>query len=173
MNRITIRLSPDLVRRFDAAATARGGRSRLLRSLMSAAANAELLAVDAPVSERLSGKISLRLTPDDLAALEGEAAAQGLSRTQWTTHLIRRRLYDRPQLSAPDALALIEIRRELRRIGVNINQIARALNTAILEGQVLSLELDQVSAYRAECEAWVEAIGEALKGNLAYWSVEP
>ena len=40
MDRITLRLPPDLARRFDAAAVARGGRSRYLRTLMEAAAQA-------------------------------------------------------------------------------------------------------------------------------------
>ena len=71
-----------------------------------------------------------------LRAQKAEAAAVGLSRTQWSVALIRRRLRDRPQFSRPEALALIEVRRELRRIGVNINQIARALNTAVMEGAV-------------------------------------
>ena len=59
----------------------------------------------------------------DLALLTAEAEAAGLSRTQWSAALIRARLHRRPQLTPADALALIEIRRELRRIGVNINQI--------------------------------------------------
>lgn len=94
----------------------------------------------------------------------------GLSRTQWSVALIRRRLHDRPQFSRPEALTLIEVRRELRRIGVNINQIARALNTAVMDGAVLDLELAQLGAFQAEISAWVEALGEAFEGNLAYWA---
>ncbi len=164
MDRITLRLPPDLTRRFDAAAAGQGGRSRLLRRLMESAAQAPL-----PPTVR-SGKRTLRLGETDLRLLEVEATAVGLSRTQWSVALIRRRLYDRPQFSRPEALALIEVRRELRRIGVNVNQIARALNTAVMDGVVLDLELAQLGAFQAEISAWVDALGEAFEGNLAYWA---
>ena len=170
MDRITLRLSPDLARRFDAAAAGQGGRSRLLRRLMESAARAPLPAAAQPSVMPRSGKLTLRLEAADLVLLEAEAARAGLARTQWATALIRRRLYDRPQLTRPEALALIEVRRELRRIGVNINQIARALNTAVMEGVVLEVEIAQLGAFQQEIGAWVEALGEAFQGNLAYWA---
>lgn len=173
MDRITVRLPPDLIRRFDAAAAERGGRSRLLRRLVERAAQASLPEpVQAP-SRLPTSKLTLRLAEADLARLSAEAAAAGLSRTQWSVSLIRARLHRRPQLTPVEAVALIEIRRELRRIGVNINQIARALNTAVMEGQVLELELAQLAAFQAELGAWVEALGDALRGNLDYWAPGP
>ena len=173
MDRLTLRISPDLIRRFDAAAAGQGGRSRLLRRLMEGAAQASFPTSPKVVCGPRSGKLALRFGEADLRLLEAEAAAVGLSRTQWSVALIRRRLHDRPQFSRPDVLALIEGRRELRRIGVNVNQIARALNTAVMEGQVLDLELAQLGAFQAEIAAWVEALGEAFDGNLSYWAVRP
>ena len=170
MDRITLRVSPDLTRRFDAAAAGQGGRSRLLRRLMEGAAQAPLPAPGEAPSKPRSGKLTLRLGEADLRFLEVEAAAMGLSRTQWSAALIRRRLHDRPQFSRPESLALIEVRRELRRIGVNVNQIARALNTAVMDGVVLNLEVAQLAAFQSEIAAWVEALGEAFEGNLAYWA---
>lgn len=170
MDRITLRLPSDLTCRFDAAAAGQGGRSRLLRRLMEDAAQAPLPSpAEAPSGAR-SGKLTLRLGEADLRLLEAEAVAMGLSRTQWSVALIRRRLHDRPQFSRPETLALIEVRRELRRIGVNVNQIARALNTAVLDGAVLDLEVAQLSAFQVEIAAWVDALGEAFEGNLAYWT---
>ncbi len=169
MDRLTLRLSPDLIRRFDAAAVGQGGRSRLLRRLMESAAQAPLTTPEEGPTTARSGKLTLRLGEADLRLLEVEAAARGLSRTQWSVALIRRRLHDRPQFSRPEALALIEVRRELRRIGVNVNQIARALNTAVMEGAVLDVEVKQLGAFQTEIAAWVDAIGEAFDGNLAYW----
>lgn len=172
MDRLTLRVPSDLIRRFDAAAASRGGRSRLLRRLMEEAAQAALPeAVETP-SARLSGKLGLRLSPADLTVLEAEAARVGMTRTQWTVALIRARLHHRPQLSHGDALALIEVQRELRRIGINVNQIARALNTAVMEGAVLDLEVAQLAAFSEEIRAHLVGVREALQGNLAYWSVE-
>ena len=58
---------------------------------------------------------------------------------------------------------------ELRRIGVNINQIARAVNTAVMEGRVLDLELAYLDDLRAEIRAQLVELREAFEGNLAYW----
>lgn len=171
MDRITVRLPTDLLRRFDAAAAARGGRSRLLRTLMEGVAQAPLPAPPEAPLRLLTAKLTVRLPDPDLARLEAEAAAIGLSRTQWTVGLIRARLHNRPQLGRSDGTAFLDARRELRRIGVNINQIARALNTAVMEGQVLDLEVAQLAAFRVEIAAWVDALGDAFRGNLDYWRI--
>lgn len=173
MDRLTLRLSPDLTRRFDAAAAGHGGRSRYLRTLMEAAAQAPLPTPEPAPPGVKSAKLTLRLADADLALLEAEAARAGLSRTQWTAALIRRRLHDRPQMTPPEAMALIGIRRELHRIGVNINQIARALNTAVMEGTVLDLEIAQLAAFAAEIRGHLGGLDEVFAGNLAYWSAEP
>ncbi|WP_218915390.1 plasmid mobilization relaxosome protein MobC [Brevundimonas subvibrioides] len=123
MDRITVRLSHDLARKFDASAAARGGRSRLLRRLIQEAAHAHLPDADGGAVERLTGRLALRLGDRDLARLEQEAGRLGVSRTQWAVRLIRGRLTGRPQPTPPEATALIEIRRELRRIGVNVNRL--------------------------------------------------
>ncbi|WP_292151839.1 plasmid mobilization relaxosome protein MobC [Brevundimonas sp.] len=170
MDRLTVRLSPDLARRFDAAAAVQGGRSRLLRRLIEGAAQASLPTAETASVSPFSAKLTLRLGVDDLGLLEAAAADAGLSRTQWAVALIRRRLYDRPQLTPSDALAFIGIQRELRRIGVNVNQIARALNTAVLEGKVLELELAQLDAFAAEIRGHLSGLQEAFRGNLDYWS---
>ena len=173
MDRFTLRLSPDLARRFDAVASARGGRSRLLRRLIESAAQAPLPMVEASPSAGMTGKLGLRLSTEDLAAVEREAAAVGLSRTQWTVALIRRRLWGCPQLSRPDAFAFIEVQRDLRRIGVNVNQIARAMNTAVLEGAVLDLETVQLDAFAGEIRAHLGGLRRAFEGNLDYWKDRP
>ncbi|WP_292046202.1 MULTISPECIES: ribbon-helix-helix protein, CopG family [unclassified Brevundimonas] len=173
MDRITLRLPPDLVRRFDAAAAARGGRSRYLRAIMERAAQASLSKPEQAPPGAKSAKLTLRLSDDDMARLEAEAARAGLLRTQWAAALIRRRLHGRLQLTPPESMALIGVRRELHRIGVNINQIARALNTAVMEGSVLDLEVAQLAAFAAEIRAHLNGLDEAFAGNLAYWSAEP
>ena len=87
--------------------------------------------------------------------------------------LIRRRLHNRPQMTPAERVDLLEVRRELRRIGININQIARALNTAVMEGSVLDLEIAQIAAFAAEIRGHLGGLDDAFAGNLAYWSSEP
>lgn len=171
MDRLTLRLSPDLLHRFDMAAQRQGGRSQLLRRLIETAAGApagEILGTR-PVGP--TGKLTLRLGEADLKRLEATAACAGFSRTQWTMALIRRRLHAHPQFNPSDTLSLIDARRELRRIGVNINQAARVLNAAVLAGRPVASELARLELYQSEARVWVQAIGDGFKGNLDYWSV--
>lgn len=173
MDRLTLRVPPDLIRRFDAAAASKGGRSRLLRRLMEEAAKAPFPEPLQAPSGRLEAKLGLRLTFADLSVLEREAASRGQSRTQWAVALIRARLHGRPQLNPDEAITFVEVQRELRRIGVNINQIARALNTAVMEGAVLDLEVAQLAAYSTEIRAHLIGVRDAFEGNLAYWAPGP
>ena len=140
---------------------------------MERAAQASLSKPEQAPPGAKSAKLTLRLSDDDMARLEAEAARAGLLRTQWAAALIRRRLHGRLQLTPPESMALIGVRRELHRIGVNINQIARALNTAVMEGSVLDLEVAQLAAFAAEIRAHLNGLDEAFAGNLAYWSAEP
>lgn len=169
MDRLTLRVPADLLRRFDAAAAGQGGRARLLRRMMEVAAHAPFPDASGAPPGPMSGKLGLRLTPIDLAALEREAALHGLSRTQWTVGLIRARLHRRPQFRRSEALSLIEVQRELRRIGVNVNQIARALNTAVMDGAVLDLEIAELDAFSAEIRGHLGGVRDAVQGNLEYW----
>jgi len=170
MDRFTVRLPPDLALRFDAAASVCGGRSRLLRRLIEASAvDGEPRAGPAP-AEPLAGKLTLRLGAADLTAVEAAAVAVGLSRTQWVVALVRRRLHAQPQLSPPEAAAFIEIQRDLRRIGVNLNQIARTVNATVPGGRAPDLELARIFAFAEEVRGGLSGLRRAFEGNLDYWS---
>jgi hypothetical protein len=171
---IKLRLPDDLAVRFDAWAGDRGGRSPALRHLIAracdakdeAAANAGRLAAR-PV------KLTVRLTRTDGRGVDAEARKVGLTRCAWVAALVRRRLAGKPTFSRPDELALLAIQAEFRRIGVNVNQIARALNTAVMEGKVLDLEVAYLDDLRAEIVGHMTVLREAFEGNLAYWDAAP
>lgn len=170
MDRFTVRLPPDLARRFDAAASACGGRSRLLRRLIEDSAADGYTISEQASAEPLTGKLTLRLGAADLAAVEAFAVEVGLSRTQWVVALVRRRLHARPQLSPPEAAAFIEVQRDLRRIGVNLNQIARTVNATVPGGRAPDLDLTRVIAFAAEVRGGLSGLRRAFEGNLDYWS---
>ena len=117
-------------------------------------------------------KLTVRLSAEDAQGLARAATGMGLTPNAWAAALIRRRLHDRPTTAPRDAAAVLAIQGELRRIGVNVNQIARALNTAVMEGKVLELELAYLDALRAEMRGHLAGLRAALAGNLAYWEVE-
>lgn len=168
-----LRLPNDLATRFDGWAAERGGRSPALRHLIEQASTPSAPSCEAP--GRLAPrplKLTVRLAAADGRGLDDAAAEMGLSRNAWAAALVRRRLHARPTFRRSDELSLLAMQAELRRIGVNINQIARALNTAVMEGKVLDLELAYLDDLRAEIRAHMLALHEAFEGNLAYWQAE-
>lgn len=174
MANFNVRVPDEKAARFDAWAGDRGGRSPALRHLIDLAIT-EPLKASQPQS-RLPvrpSKLTVRLSAEDGQGLASDAAAMGLTPNAWAAAVIRHRLRGRPTFRGQDETELIAMRAELRRIGVNVNQIARALNTAVLEGKVLELELSYLDSLRAEIRAHVAALGAAFEGNLAYWQGEP
>lgn len=82
-----------------------------------------------PEPHRPTGlRFQLSLTADEVLAIEAHGAALELRPAQFCTVLVRRWLGLRRAPPASTANALGRIRGELRRIGVNINQLARAAN---------------------------------------------
>jgi hypothetical protein len=168
-----VRVPDELGARFDDWAGARGGRSPALRHLIGEACDRTVSRTSGP--GRLGArpaKLTVRLTAADARGLAPVAADIGLTPNAWVAALVRRRLHLRPTFAPDQALAVLAIQGELRRIGVNVNQIARALNTAVLEGTVLDLEMSSLADFRTEIRGHLRALREAFDGNLAYWDVE-
>ena len=163
-----VRLPDDLADRFDEAAASHGGRSVVLRRLIHEAAGASQAGVQLLERGR-PAKLTVRLADPDLAALAAAAAELGLTPNAWAAALIRRRLSNRPAFSREGERGLMAIQTELRRIGVNLNQMARALNTEVMEGRVLDLQLTEVRAFRDELRGRLSDLRAALAGNLDYW----
>lgn len=169
-----LRLSDDLAARFDVWAGAHGGRSPALRHLIGQACAGDATAPDG--AGRLGprpAKLTVRLTAADGRGLGAVAAEMGLTPNAWAAAVIRRRLHGRPTFPRPDAMSLIAMQTELRRVGVNVNQIARAINTAVVEGRVLDLELAYLDDLRAEIRGHMAGLREAFEGNLSYWDPGP
>jgi len=166
-----LRLSDELAGRFDAWAADRGGRSPALRHVIEQACSGAAAAAGRLPPRPV--KLTLRRAAADARGLDAAAAELGLTRNAWAAALVRRRLAGRPTFRPADATALLAIQSELRRVGVNVNQIARALNTAVMEGKVLDLELAYLDDLRAEIRAHMLALRESFEGNLAYWDAGP
>lgn len=168
-----LRLSDDLAARFDAWAGSCGGRSPALRRLIDQACSGPRarLVGGAPLGAR-PRKLTVRLTAADGAGLDAVAAELGLTPNAWTAALVRRRLTGRPTFARRNAVSLIAVQTELRRIRVHVSQIARTLNTAALEGRVLDIQVVSVDGLRRELRTQMMALREALAGNLAYWDAE-
>ena len=169
-----VRLDDQLAVRFDVWADDRGGRSAALRHVIrDACARIEPSGrrpLDAPARPL---KLTVRLSLEEAADLRLQAAPVGLTPNAWAGAALRYRLQGRPTFPRDQTLHLIAIQAELRRIGVNVNQVARAVNTAVLAGQVLDLELAYLEDLSRELRAHLVALREAFEGNLVYWQAEP
>lgn len=170
MANFNVRIPDDLAARFDAWAAAEGGRSPALRHLIDQASRSGPGRAATPSRlPRRPAKLTVRLAEDDAAGLLAAAAEMGLTPNGWVAALVRRRLHDRPTFPRSDEIAVIAIQGELRRIATNVNQIARALNTGVLEGKVLDLEIAYIDDLRTELRVHMSTLREAFAGNLAYW----
>ena len=170
---LSVRVADDLARRFDAAGHVAGGRSALLHRLVREAAAATATGAAPSRVRRDALRLMIRLAPAEAAHVRREALAMAMPRAAWVAALVRRHASGRPAFARADEIALIGALRELRRIGVNVNQIARALNTAVMEGRVLDTELTAVDDLRRELAGHIGGLQEAFAGNLAYWAVAP
>lgn len=166
-----VRVPDDLAARFDAVPGSRGDRSARLRRLIEEAAAPAAAKAASPAARRDGARLMVRLAGSEAHHVATEAAVMSVSRSGWVAALVGRHAAGRPRFSRAGELTLIAIHGELRRIGVNVNQIARALNTAVIEGRVLDTELTAIDDLRRELRAHIEALGEAFAGNLAYWEV--
>lgn len=167
-----VRLSAELARRFDRVAVGAGGRSALLRALIeqAAAGAGEGAAMPARVPHA-SRRVEIRLADDELALLDEAAAERGLTRNAWIATLVRHRLRDGAPPALPERQALADAWRQIRRVGLNINQAVHALHAATMKDSRLDLarEAARVAAMRDDVAEQTRAIGHALRGDLSYW----
>ena len=174
MANFNVRVPDEMAVRFDAWAAAEGGRSPALRHLIDRASASQPGRAATPGRlPKRPAKLTVRLAADDAKGLGDAAAEMGLTPNAWIAALVRRRLRGQPTFQRSEEVAVIAMQAELRRIGVNVNQIARALNTAVLEGKVLDLEVAYLDDLRTELRVHMSTLREAFAGNLAYWQSDP
>lgn len=168
-----LRLPDDLAARFDAKATAAGGRSALLRRLIDGALGdgGDASSETALPRARTTDRLQLRLMHEDIVQLDAAADARGLKRTEWLVMLLRRRLHATSPPPRADRVLIAQSWRELNRIGINLNQAVHALHAATMVDSRLDLarEAARVASFRDEVADQLRVLGRALKGDMAYW----
>lgn len=97
--------------------------------------------------EKTSVRKEIALTASEYQMVERLADADGFSVNKWIVALIRARLTQRPQFGQHELEALAQSNLQLMKIGRNLNQIAKALNTAPHERGVYRIDLiEQIDA---------------------------
>lgn len=82
-------------------------------------------------------RVEIKWYPSDLAIIDRQAELMNLSRTEYITRCVLERPLEKKQVFKVNwrtYRVMGEIARELKRVGNNINQIAKVFNTERLEG---------------------------------------
>ncbi|GAA0034019.1 MULTISPECIES: MobC family plasmid mobilization relaxosome protein [Bradyrhizobium] len=169
---ISLRVSDQVASEFSALAATRGGKSALLRRLIADALAAPTPRISAlPVGR--PEKVTVRFRESEMRQLAEISHQRGMTRTGWIVSLVRSRLGSPVQHSPDEHDALREIVRELNRIGGNINQIARAANTSVLQGRAIEPDLSVIQEAKMVIEREFAQLRRALHGNADYWNGRP
>ncbi|WP_108523238.1 plasmid mobilization protein [Bradyrhizobium algeriense] len=165
---ISLRVADEVAADFSALAATQGGKSALLRRLIAEALNAPARSISAlPVGR--PHKVTVRFRESEMRQLAEIAHQRGMTRTGWIVALVRSRLASPVQHSPEEHAALRAIVRELNRIGGNINQIARAANTSVLQGRAVEPDLSAIRESQFVIEMALARLRGALEGNADYW----
>ena len=163
---ITCRVTTETKARVRALAVREGtNESAIVKRLLHEALRplvpcADSSSLTSPRVERRE-RVCVRFSSEDRRLLEDRASARGLASGTYLAFLARTHLHGRPPLPRPEYLALRESILELKALGRNLNQIAKALNQgkyAAISGRAeVDAILKAVERLRDEFRALIEA----------------
>jgi hypothetical protein len=154
-----------LAERFAAwARQTEGGSSAALRRLLLEAVDGKQPAP--PVGSGTGKQVGVRFKAPELSALAAAADSRATSPANWLRSLAIVHLARKPQWSAAELDELREVFRELRRIGNNVNQIARALNVAVLKGEYPQYQGEAAREAADAVRAEMRRVVAVMTGNF-------
>ncbi len=116
-------------------------------------------------------RVSVRLKDAERLALLAAARARETTPSVWLRCLAVVHLGRRPQWNERETAELRAVFSELRRIGTNLNQVAKALNVAALSGEYPAGQgtaaLEAADLVRSETRRVVAV----MTGNFDYWGL--
>lgn len=161
----------DTKERFSAIARHQGlSDSALLKrmielALQSTAVLASRALATAEAPSRPS-RVTVRLRSDDQILLRDRAASRGMASATYVSVLVRSHLRSLAPLPKDELIALRSTVAELRGIGRNLNQIARAANQG---GRIVGPSREDVRAMVRVCEGLRDHVRGLLSANLRSW----
>lgn len=160
----------DLADRFKAWARAsEGGASAQLRRLIIQAMDGRS---PLPSPGRAMGhSVMVRLKENERIALMYAADARSTTPANWVRSLAVSHLARRPQWTPAEIEAMRDIFNELRKIGNNVNQIARAMNVAALSGEYPPYQGEAAKEAVEIVRAEMRRITAVITANYDYWGV--
>jgi hypothetical protein len=156
----------DLADRFKAWARPHGGVSAALRSVIEGAVAER---DPEPPPGAAGFHVTVRLREREREMLLAAAQARGMPVAAYLRSLAVVHLAGRPQWSPAEAEALRELGSEVRRIGNNVNQIARALNVAVHKGEYPAGQGAEAKEAARLVRAELRRLLTIYTGNLERW----
>ncbi len=183
---VSLRLKDDLVAEIDRVAHANGqSRSAWMAQTLARAALApknDALPIPATSAGGRADdhvRVTVRMDRSELEAIDAVGASMRLTRTEWIKRTLRWQLWDKAgvlRLAPATQSELGKLRKEVLRIGRNINQAVHAMNAANQPGSALDIariagpfiatcgELkDLLTTVRRTCSSCIGA-------EVAYWT---
>ncbi|WP_062791449.1 plasmid mobilization relaxosome protein MobC [Aquitalea pelogenes] len=143
---------------------------QIVQSLLNKQGEPPALAVASGEPEKATVRKKISLTPSEAAHVEAVAHAEGFSSTKWIVGLIRSRLTHTPQFGQQELETLSESNLQLLKIGSNLNQIARALNTSPEAHRAVKIEAIE------KLDGWIrnhaKTVSEAMAANVHRWRIK-
>jgi hypothetical protein len=169
---IAVRVPGDIKARFAALAQHQGFTESALLRRMVAASLLSVNAVGAPPEPlgpgAASGRVSVRLRPDDLLLLRERAAARAMPTGTYVSLLVRSHFRKLAPLPDVELAALKRAIAEISAIGRNLNQLARAAN---LGERPAGPSRSDLQALLRACTGLRDAMKGVINTNLASWEV--
>lgn len=174
MVQIGFRTSDELAAAFDAYAAARGGRTKVLRELITTALRDADIRVTPQrplptVEDGNSVGLLVRFTREDYARLDVVAGELGMTRAQWVRALVRKRLHARPQPPPWDRTRLKHLDAASRDLA---GRIRRTLAWVETFGTPRSDIHDKLAGIERSLLQIAEGIRSAFQGDDDYWRAE-
>lgn len=174
MGQFGFRVDDALAEAFDAYAASRGGRSKVIRDLMSAALEQDGVTLPPPPikASRTEGDwqgILVKLDPAEHAILDQHIRSTGMSRGQWIVALVRRRLKGARQYNAVDRKRLATIFQDMRKIEGHLGRASEAVRESVELGRPLERTLALLTQLESRIVQMGHALRAAFLGNDRYW----
>ncbi len=111
-------------------------------------------------------RLYVRLTADDWASLRERAATRNMAPATYAANVLRTHLRGRAQLLHTELAMVKDSVRELRAIGVNLNQIAQIANR---DGRISGPTREDLSAFLKVCTGLRDHIAALVRANAKSW----
>jgi hypothetical protein len=142
--------------------------ARTITLLLQSVTAEPLVVSELSTAASRDSRLSIRLRPDDRRRLNERAVSRGLPAATYVAALVRSHLTGQAPLPKTELAGLMQAVGQLRAIGRNLNQIARAANQGSSSG---APSREDLRAILKACEVLRDHVRNVVMTNLKAWEV--